>query len=81
MKINVANCNFVAVAGLLIEKSNVKVVVPNDLTNPQRTNTCIAGTIGIHLFPKNIIVKSGANMKISPAIGKDKNAMNCKTLI
>jgi hypothetical protein len=44
-------------------------------------NICIAGTIGIHFSPKNIFVKSGAKTKISPAIEKDKNAVNCKTFI
>ena len=51
-----------------------------DRMRPAQANTCIAGTIGIHFSPKNILVKSGAKTNINPAMGNDKKAVSCKTL-
>jgi hypothetical protein len=56
------------------------VVAAIDRTRPAKTSTCTAGTIGIHLLPRNILIKSEAKRSMAPAKGKDTKVVNCKTL-
>ena len=71
-------CHVVSIRGLPIATKRVPDAAAIDLTNPAKTNTCIAGTIGIHFTPKNIWVNSGANINIPPANGTEIKAVSCK---
>ena len=66
-------------SGLLTARNIGPVVACIDLTKPENTNICIAGTIGIHLSPKNIFVNSGARTSIPPASGIEIKAVSCNT--
>lgn len=84
--INAANtnsltiCHIGSISGLLTARNIGPVVAWIDLTKPDKTNTWTAGTMGIHLSPKNICVNSGARINIPPANGIDINAVSCNTL-
>ena len=70
-------CQNVSLLGLPVACKSGPAVAAMDLTKPAITRIWRGGTIGNHLGPKTILMKSGARINISPARGNDKKAVSC----
>ena len=74
-------CNEVSSSGLPIPLNTGPVVETIDLSNPDKTKTCITSAIGYHLLPRNILTKSCERINISPVNGADKLAATIRAFL